>query len=234
MKIKLDNPLRMWYHIITIQRGCNNPLGDCQNKKIKVGREMAKSLQERCDQIVGEKEGADYFTAIARRKEGEETFYAFGVYFTLPGKFKTADAAVNKTLLIAVKRMVSAENSGLPAAIATEKITLADAIATLQSYNGENFLARLNEVRESRVSEPKDTTLSLAKRQLASDLRDNTITADKIASAKVPLPEAPLDKNGKINYSAWVKVMFETEHPWATVYHKKAIADKKKAPAGLD
>jgi hypothetical protein len=191
---------------------------------------MAKSVLERCDLIVGEKEGADYFAAIGSRKVGEETHYAFGAYLHVPAKFKTGDADVDKACLLWCKRMASADNAGLPAKIKAGDMTAQEAADIVLSYDGEAFLERLNETKVRAEGTAKvDSDESLAIRFLMKVLR-KAQEGGTLASAKVPVPGAdspPKTEKGAINYNAWAKAVKAAEHPWYAVAYKKVTASDK-------
>jgi hypothetical protein len=191
---------------------------------------MAKSVLERCDLIVGEKEGADYFAAIGSRKEGEETHYAFGAYLHVPVKFKTGDADVDKACLLWCKRMTSADNAGLAAKVRAGDMTAQEAANIILSYNGEAFLERLNETKVRAEGTAKvDTDESLAIRFLMKVLR-KAQEGGTLATAKVPVINAdtpPKTEKGNINYNAWAKQQKEGAHPWYAVAYKKATATEK-------
>lgn len=193
---------------------------------------MAKTVLERCDLIVGQKEGADYFTAIGSYKvEGEEQpRYAAGAYMTLPAKFKTADEDINKALLLAHKRMVSADNAGLPAKIKAGDMTAEEAAAVIMEYDGDGFLVKLNEVKERTAAGPRtDSTETLAIKYLANVLK--TKQADgKLADAKVAVPrvdDPPKTEKGQVNFIAWAKVLKEASHPWYGMAYKKVSPAEK-------
>lgn len=199
--------------------------------KLKKGelKAMAKSVEERCNKIVGVKEGSDYFTTIKRTKVGDETTYAFGAHLTLPAKLKnTGDADLDKVCLLWAKRMVSADNAGLPGQISDGKITVDEAADIIMSYNGEEFLTRLNEVKERTAAEPSDPFVTAALSVISATLRSKT-KDDKIKTAKIPVPAAdnpPLDKNGEINFRAWAKILQAANYPWYTQAYEAA---KKKS-----
>ena len=195
---------------------------------------MAKSVLERCDLVVGTKEGADYFAAVGSYKVGEgdaqETKYALGAFLRTPAKFKTGDADIDKALLLWCKRMTSADNAGLPAKIKAGELTAAEAAEFVLSYDGEDFLTRLNEtkVREGGGGAKVDSTETLAIRILASVLKDKQ-EAGAIATAKVAVPRAdnpPKTEKGAINYNAWAKAVRENEHPWYAAAKKQAESKK--------
>jgi hypothetical protein len=193
---------------------------------------MAKSVLERCDLVVGTKEGADYFSAVGSYKTGEgdaeETRYALGAYLAVPAKFKTGDADVDKALLLWCKRMTSADNAGLPGKIKAGDITVEEAAAVVLSYNGEDFLVRLNEtkVREGGAGPVVSTPEKKAIKDLEYVLR--TKTADgTLAVAKVPVPGAanpPMTVKGTVNFNAWAKAVAEAGHPWYDHLLKQAKA----------
>ena len=191
---------------------------------------MAKSMLERCDSIVGEKEGADYFAAIGSRKEGEETRYAFGAYLHVPAKFKTGDADVDKACLLWCKRMTSADNAGLPAKIKAGDLTAQEAAGIILLYDGEAFLDRLNETKVRAEGTAKvDSDESLATRFLMKVLR-KAVEDNTLASAKVPVINAdnpPKTEKGATNYNAWAKQQKEGGHPWYAVAYKKVTATGK-------
>jgi hypothetical protein len=197
---------------------------------------MAKSVLERCDLVVGEKEGADYFSAVGSYKAGEgdaeETRYALGAYLSVPAKFKTGDADVDKALLLWCKRMTSADNAGLPAKIKAGDITVDEAAATVLSYNGENFLVRLNEtkVREGGAGPVVSTPEKKAIKDLEYVLRAK-VANDSLVSAKVPVPMAddpPKTAKGAVNFNAWAKAISEAGHPWYDTLLKQAKAAGSK------
>jgi hypothetical protein len=188
---------------------------------------MAKSVLERCDYVVGEKENFDYFAAVGSYKDGEETKYAVGAYLSVPAKFKTEDADINKALLLWCKRMASADNAGIPAKIKAGDITIEEAASAIMSYNGENFLERLNETKTRREggAVKVDSTETLAIRKLAAILRaknaDGNVPADFPRAADPPLTE-----KGIVNYNAWAKVAKAEGHKWYATALKLVSSDK--------
>lgn len=188
-------------------------------------------MVERCDLIVGEKEGADYFAAIGRRKEGEEVLYGIGAYLHIPAKFKnTGDADQDKVNLLWCKRMSSADNAGLPAKIKAGDMTVEEAADAIMSYDGDAFLERLNETKVREGGTVKvDSDESLAIRFLMKVLR-KAVEGGTIATAKVPVPGAdspPKTEKGAILYNAWAKFVKAAEHPWYAVAYKKVTASDK-------
>jgi hypothetical protein len=199
---------------------------------------MAKSVLERCDLVVGEKEGADYFAAVGSHKVGEgdtqETKYALGAFLRTPAKFKTGDADIDKALLLWCKRMTSADNAGLPAKIKAGDMTAQEAADTVLSYDGEDFLIRLNEtkVREGGgglvVSTPEKKAIKDLEYVLRTKVADGTL-----AAAKVPVERAddpPKTEKGAVNYNAWAKVVAAAEHPW----YKTLLKQAQMASSKLD
>jgi hypothetical protein len=183
---------------------------------------MAKSKIERCDKILGKADKADYFMAVASYKAEDETRYLFGVHFTVPAKFKTGDDDVDKALKLWCKRMVSADNAGIPKAIADGNMTADEAEAQVLEYDGENFLVKLNEVKVRTASglPAGDPVVTF----LANILRDK----DKQGTLPDTLPESPLTEKGKKNYNAWAKQLKSQEHPWYGVASKEVEKASKK------
>lgn len=194
---------------------------------------MARSMLERCDFIVGEKEGADYFAAIGRRKEGEETLYGIGAFLHVPAKFKTGDADVDKALLLWCKRMSSADNAGLPAKIKAGDLTAQEAADIIMSYNGESFLVRLNETKVRESSGEKVDSLDTKIIKYLEDMLRTAVTQGLLATAKVPVPLAdnpPKNAKGSTHFNAWAKKVRAAEHPWY-LNAKKRIEDRAKTIA---
>jgi hypothetical protein len=197
---------------------------------------MAKTVLERCDKVVGVKEGSDYFAAIGSYKTGEgaaqETHYALGAYLSVPAKFKTGDADVDKALLLWCKRMTSADNAGIPGKIKAGEITIDEAAAVIQSYDGEDFLVRLNEtkVREGGGAGKIDSTETKIVKKIDEALRKKH-ASDGIVGAKYPIPRAtdpPLTEKGKINFNAWAKILRAENHQWSQVAQKQVERDMAK------
>jgi len=188
---------------------------------------MAKSVLERCDLVVGEKEGADYFIRIGSYKEGEEVRYPFGAYMTYPAEFKV-DTNLGKAARLWTRRDISASNAGLKAKIASEDITVQEAIETILSYNGEAFIERMNEtkVREGGAGPVVSTPEKKAIKDLEYVLR--TKTADgTLKAAKIPVPmvdSPPLTAKGQPNFNAWAKAVAAEGHPWYATLLKQAQA----------
>lgn len=192
---------------------------------------MGKSVEERCNQILGTKEGADYFQAIGSYKseDMEETYYHFGVFFHLPAKLKnTGDADQDKINILWAKRMVSADNAGIPALIKDNKITPEKAAEILLAYDGEGFLVKLNEVKVREAAGPKtDSIETLAIKKLAGVLKSKT--TEQLAAAKVPivrLDNPPKTEKGRTNFISWAKLQKEAEHPWYAVAYKQVSSEK--------
>ena len=182
---------------------------------------MAKSVLERCDLVVGTKEGADYFAAVGSYKVGEdeaqETHYALGAYLSVPAKFKTGDPDIDKALLLWCKRMTSADNAGLPAKIKAGDMTVQEAADTVMSYNGEDFLVRLNETKVREGAGAKVDSLETKIIKYLEDMLRVAVSGDQIATAKVPVPLAdnpPKMAKGGTNFNAWAKALREAKHPW--------------------
>jgi hypothetical protein len=196
---------------------------------------MAKTVLERCDLVVGQAEGADYFVAVSSYKVGEgdakETRYAFGAYLTYPAEFKV-DSNLGKAAKLWAKRQTSADNAGLKAKIAAGEITTEDAAATIMSYNGDEFITRMNEtkVREGGAGPVVSTPEKKAIKDLEYVLR--TKTADgSIKAAKVPVPrlaDPPQTAKGQTNFNAWAKAIAAEGHPWYATLLKQAQAAGSK------
>ena len=198
---------------------------------------MAKSVLERCDLVVGQAEGADFFVAVSSYKVGEgeakETRYAFGAYLKHPAEFMV-DSNLGKASRLWHKRDTSASNAGLKGKMLAGEITAEDAAAEIMSYNGEEFLVRLNEtkVRES-AGERVDTVETQIIRNLTDLLRDK-FAAGGIATAKVAVPRAdnpPMTEKGKPNFNAWAKIVRAEKHPWAAKMEELTLKEieRKKA-----
>lgn len=199
---------------------------------------MAKSMLERCDLIVGEKEGADHFTAISKRKEGEDTYYAFGAYLRLPAKFKnTGDADQDKVNILWHKRDVSASNAGLAAKIKAGDMTPQEAADIIMSYDGEAYLERLNETKVRAGADDKVDSIETRIIKYLSDMLRIAVKDNLLVTAKVPVPRAddqPKTEKGAVSYNAWAKIVRAEGHPWATNAEKRIAAQLKNVSKDLE
>ena len=117
---------------------------------------MAKTLAERCDVLVGEKT-SDLMTIGGYKKNPNDAAsqYLFGVYFTYPDFNKISLADRDKLFMIAIDRVRSVSQAPFKEKLLAGKMVQADIEAWRENYDKENFLVRLNEVKERKAREGK-------------------------------------------------------------------------------
>lgn len=188
---------------------------------------MAKSVQERCDNVIG---SGSTFLAAGSYKEGEETRYKFGFALDLPSKADMGELA-NKIYNVGLHRVMSVKAAG----IFNEKNEYGSqeqAEAFHKMFSTVEGWTEAFEKARREPSEKVDTFETKISKYLQDILRDK-VTANALPEG---LPEAPLTEKGKINYPAWAKKFKEAEHPWWAVAEKKvkAIEEAKKKTAEKD
>lgn len=200
---------------------------------------MAKSVQERCDKIIGS--GSGDFMAIAGYKvgegEAEEGRYAYGVNFDYPDFTKITEADRDKLFTIAIDRVRSVSQAPFKAKILAGEMTQDEVEAWFKLVDGEAFITFLNTVKEKVVKEKTDTISGAIITQLVLTLKNKVETGWDFATAKVAIPGADnppkmavgKDKKEVINYRAWAKLIPAT-HPWFI----KVKADLEKTQSKMD
>ena len=193
---------------------------------------MAKSLKERCDTIIGEA-GAD-FMAIASYKanEGtdqEEVRYHYGVYFDYPDFTKATPEDTLKMQQGFIDRLRSVASAPFKAKITAGEMSVEDVKAWAASFNGDNALVRMNEVKERAKGEAKVsgvTPLIQASRDVLELglIAARGLDATSIDKAALKEIRAEVRQNQKDNTARW---------QWALAKGEKELANRMKKTADM-
>lgn len=195
---------------------------------------MGKSIQERCDKVIGQ--SGDFFMSIAGYKEkpeDTENRYKFGVYFDYPAVVKDLpEGDLKKIAIIGVHRVVSVSQAPFKAKLEKGEMGEADIEAWAKEFSGDGFLVKLNEVKERATgggAGKADSFETKVIKKIDAVLRKK-VADGSLAAAKVAVPRAddpPKTEKGQINFNQWAKVLRQEKHPWAEMAQK--LVEKEMA-----